>query len=487
MPHKRYSVRRFNLDWFSISYRALFFWCFLISIGAVVGGYQVYQKYFHEVSPEKRASDAIMEVANLVTRIELSSNEVEAYLVKPKMILGEARDFYRSGDFITAFDYAIEAKDKALDILQGIEHGRVGVQKATITSVEGDVKIRKSNSFKWIEGDERGRLYPGDMIRTGSSSSIRVMFFDGTGYTIGPNSLVIIDESFENPISKAKNIGVKLNSGELDLATSRNFTKGTTSTVKSPTTLASLEERTEAAMSFNPGERETVFSLFKGEAELITGMERHKIDKREQVVVDGSRNIKSAKELPDRVNLIFPPNRKLFVFDDAAADAIDFQWSRPKNTAHFQFQLAFTSLFSNPVKDQSGLKNNFLILKDLHNGTYFWRVRGFYTNNEAGAFSSASSFRIVTPEERISMADTTPPILEVEKPLPFANIILLSGKTEPGVLLTANNMPIDVDEEGDFKDFLTLEAEGLNTITIIAQDPSGNETVEHKKVFVEMF
>jgi hypothetical protein len=93
----------------------------------------------------------------------------------------------------------------------------------------------------------------------------------------------------------------------------------------------------------------------------------------------------------------------------------------------------------------------------------------------------------VTAEERISMADTTPPILEIEKPLPFANIILLSGKTEPGVLLTANNMPIDVDEEGHFKDFLTLEQDGLNTITIIAQDPSGNETVTQRKVYIEMF
>ena len=85
------------------------------------------------------------------------------------------------------------------------------------------------------------------------------------------------------------------------------------------------------------------------------------------------------------------------------------------------------------------------------------------------------------------MADTTPPKLEVEKPLPFANIILLSGQTEPGVLLTANNHPIDVDEDGNFKDFLTLEKEGLNTIRIIAQDPSGNETMVQEKVYVEMF
>jgi len=487
MPYKRYQVRVLNLDWFSISYRTMVFLVILAILGAMLGGYTVYQRFFHEVTPEKRASDAIMEVANLITRIDLSSTDVEAYLVKPKMILREARDYYREGDYLTAFDYAIEAKGKALDILQGIKHGRVGVQKATITSVEGDVKIRKSNSFKWIEADERNRLYPGDMIRTGSSSSIRVMFFDGTGYTIGPNSLVIIDESFENPISKAKNIGVKLNSGELDLATSRTFTKGTTSTVKSPTTLASLQEKTEAAMSFDPGQRETVFSLFKGRAEVITGIERHKIESREQVVVDDSKKITSARGLPERVTLIFPPIRKLFVFDDAASDAIDFQWSRPKNTTHFDFQLAFTSLFSNPVISRSGLKNNFLILKDLQKGTYFWRVRGFYENGESGAFAFASSFRIVTAEERISMADTTPPILEVEKPLPFANIILLSGKTEPGVLLTANNMPIDVDEEGHFKDFLTLEQEGLNTITIIAQDPSGNETVTQRKVYVEMF
>jgi hypothetical protein len=487
MPEKRYEVRVLNVDWFSITYRTLFVLIILIFVALSISGYALYQRFFNEVSPEKKASDAIMEVANLITRIELSSTDVEAYLVKPKMILREARDYYRDGDYLTAFDYAIEAKDKALDILQGIEHGRVGVQKATITSVEGDVKIRKSNSFKWIEADERSRLYPGDMIRTGSNSSIRVMFFDGTGYTIGPNSLVNIDESYENPISKAKNIGVKLNSGELDLRTPHTFTEGSTSTVKSPTTLATLKERTEANMSFNPNERETVFSLYKGRAEVITGMERYKIESREQVVVDSTKKITSAQNLPDRVSLIFPPNRKLFVFDDTASDAIDFQWSRPKNTIRFDFQLALTSLFSNPLIERNGINNNFLILKDLNKGTYFWRVRGYYDNGEAGGFSSAASFRIVTSEERISMADTTPPILEVEKPLPFSNIILLSGKTEPGVLLTANNMPIDVDEEGHFKDFLTVEKEGLNTITIIAQDPSGNETITRRKVYIEVF
>ena len=175
------------------------------------------------------------------------------------------------------------------------------------------------------------------------------------------------------------------------------------------------------------------------------------------------------------------------MFDDIATSAIDLQWSRPKKAEYFQFQLSLNALFSKLLMDKKNIKDNFMMLKTLEKGTYFWRVRGFFSNGKPGSYCNPFSFRIITPEERISMADTTPPKLDVEKPLPFGNIILLSGQTEPGVLLTANNHPIDVDEDGNFKDFLTLEMEGLNTITIIAQDPSGNETMVQKKVYVEMF
>ena len=487
MQQQRYRVRILNLDWFSITYRALIFWGIIFFAAGSIGGYIIYKRYFHKFTPERQAANAIMEAANLIARIELSSTEVESYLIKPKGLLSQARDLYRKADYVTAYDYGIEAKEKALEILQGIERGRVGVQKATITSTEGDVKIRKSNSFKWTRAEVRERVYPGDMIRTASNSSIRIMFFEGTGYTIGSDSLVVIDESFENPISKAKKIGVKLNSGELDMETPKSFTSGTTSTVKSPTVQASLQERSEAAMSFNPTDRETVFSLYRGKAEVSTDKAQYEIAPREQVVVDGEKNLVSHTGIPDRVTLIFPPNKKLFLFDDVAAGTVDFQWSRPNNAEYFQFQLSLNALFSKPLRDKRNIEDNFMMLKTLDKGTYFWRVRGFFSNGKPGSYCNPFSFRIITPEERISMADTTPPMLEVEKPLPFANIILLSGKTEPGVLLTANNHPIDVDEDGNFKDFLTLEEEGLNTITIIAQDPSGNETMVQKKVYVEMF
>ena len=73
MQQRRYRVRILNLDWFRISYRALIFFIIILIAAGSAAGYFIYKHYFYEVTPERQAANAIMEAANLITRIELSS------------------------------------------------------------------------------------------------------------------------------------------------------------------------------------------------------------------------------------------------------------------------------------------------------------------------------------------------------------------------------------------------------------------------------
>lgn len=77
--------------------------------------------------------------------------------------------------------------------------------------------------------------------------------------------------------------------------------------------------------------------------------------------------------------------------------------------------------------------------------------------------------------------DKTAPELEITSPKDKSSLsgdnrqVIISGKTEPGVILKINTRLIILGPEGEFEHSLTL-SEGENSLVIQAQDPAGNQT-----------
>jgi len=63
--------------------------------------------------------------------------------------------------------------------------------------------------------------------------------------------------------------------------------------------------------------------------------------------------------------------------------------------------------------------------------------------------------------------------------------ILLTGQTEPGVNVQVNNLSVNVDPKGNFKEIIDLQP-GVNTLVVTAQKKRSRQTVVTRRVLVQI-
>jgi len=107
--------------------------------------------------------------------------------------------------------------------------GGPGLQQAHFTALDGTVKVRKSNSNTWINADYRVPLEKGDVVQTGSEGIAKIVFNDGTNYTVKQDSLIVIEENSANE-QQQTNVAVAVSTGTVDLSTA-TFSQGSKSQV----------------------------------------------------------------------------------------------------------------------------------------------------------------------------------------------------------------------------------------------------------------
>src|SRR5258708_7334414 len=71
-------------------------------------------------------------------------------------------------------------------------------QQAHFTALDGTVRVKKSNGNSWVAADYNVPLDKGDVVQTGSEGMAKVVFNDGTSYTVKQDSLIVIEENSAN-------------------------------------------------------------------------------------------------------------------------------------------------------------------------------------------------------------------------------------------------------------------------------------------------
>ena len=67
-------------------------------------------------------------------------------------------------------------------------------QQAHFTALDGTVRVKKGSGDSWMAADYNVPLEKGDVVQTGSEGMAKVVFNDGTSYTVKQDSLIVIEE-----------------------------------------------------------------------------------------------------------------------------------------------------------------------------------------------------------------------------------------------------------------------------------------------------
>jgi cytoskeleton protein RodZ len=81
-----------------------------------------------------------------------------------------------------------------------------------------------------------------------------------------------------------------------------------------------------------------------------------------------------------------------------------------------------------------------------------------------------------------------PPTLEISQPESNQVVgpqVIVSGQTDPEALVTVNAEPVSLQPDGEFETQVFMPREGLNTITIEAEDGQGKTNLQQRTVRVE--
>src|SRR5580658_9032732 len=188
--------------------------------------------------------------------------------------------------------------DKALERVAGMApvagSGVSTAQQAHFTALDGTVRVKKGNGNSWVTADYNIPLEKGDVVQTGSEGMAKVVFNDGTSYTVKQDSLIVIEENSAND-QQQTNVAVAVSTGTVDLSTA-TYSQGSRSQVIVAGATASLAPESTAEVHNDPKADQHEILMKKGTGEVSRNGETVQLANWEKVSFQAAEtHIKKAK------------------------------------------------------------------------------------------------------------------------------------------------------------------------------------------------
>ncbi len=142
-----------------------------------------------------------------------------------------------------------------------------GKQQAHFTAIEGRVRVKKANSNSWVGADYSLPLEKGDVVQTTSEGMAKVVFADGTNYTIKQDSLIVVEENSANAQQQTQ-VAVQVTTGTVDLTTA-TYAQGSKNQVIVSGATASLSPESAAMVRSDATADQHEILLKKGSGEVV--------------------------------------------------------------------------------------------------------------------------------------------------------------------------------------------------------------------------
>lgn len=363
------------------------------------------------------------------------------------------------------------AMDKA-----GKQNIPAGPQQAHFTALDGTVKVKKASSNTWVAADYGVPLEKGDVIQTGSEGIAKVVFTDGTSYTVKQDSLIVVEDNSVNSNQQTQ-VSVQVTTGTVDLATA-TFSTGSRSQVRVAGATATFAPESAAQVRNDPRGDQHEILVKKGSGEVTRGTETVRLSDFERVSFkNDSKTMAKTKELGPPV-LIGPANMAP-IFTGSKSAPVQFTWTPMENASGYRLRVSRNPYFSSTVIDEK-VKGSEL-LAQMPEGAYYWIVQSLDPGGRESVESEKNRFTVIPKgAETVSIA------LELDNFIQHGHVIEIRGKTESNARVMVNGQEVPlVQGDGSFQFLTPPLPTGENIITVTAQNSKGGVNTKQKKVVIQ--
>ena len=376
-----------------------------------------------------------------------------------------------------AMNFAIEMLVK-IGIMSGTRQhtAPVGPQQAHFTALDGTVRVKKASGNTFIAADYNLPLDRGDVVQSSSDGIAKIVFADGTSYTVKQDSLIVIDDNSVNSNQQTQ-VSVQVTTGTVDLATA-TYAQGSKSQVVVAGATASLSPESAAQVRNDPKADTHEILVSKGSGEVTRGNETVRLSEFEKVSFKaGTGQMAKSKEVGPPT-LIGPANMAP-IFSNGKTGTVSFTWTPIDGAAGYRLRVSKNPYFSSTVLDQR--TNQPSLIGTLPEGAYYWTVQSVDADGAQSIESEKNRFTVIPhSQEKVALP------LDLLQLQQHGHVIEVRGKTEAGAKVMVNGQEVPaVNSDGSFTFLTPPLPTGENVITVTAQNAKGGVNTQQRKIRIE--
>jgi len=351
-------------------------------------------------------------------------------------------------------------------------------QQAHFTALDGTVRVKKSNGNSWTPADYNIPLEKGDVVQTGSEGMAKVVFNDGTSYTVKQDSLIVIEENSAND-QQQTSVAVAVSTGTVDLSTA-TYSQGSKSQVIVAGATASLAPDSAAQVHNDPKSEQHEILIKKGTGEVTRNGETVKLANWEKVSFQGQQShMEKAREIGPPTPIAPANMAPLFSSGEATKD-VQFSWTPMTNAVGYRLRISRNPYFSSTLVDKK-VNTAAVTVTNLGEGAYYWMVQSYDSAGKESVESEKNRFTIISKDKDTEAID-----LELDPFIQHGHVIEVTGKTQVGarVMVNGSEVPM-IASDGQFHYFTPPLPTGEAVITVTAQTAQGGVNTQQKKIIIQ--
>ena len=352
-------------------------------------------------------------------------------------------------------------------------------QQAHFTALDGTVRVKKGTGNSWVPADYNIPLDKGDVVQTGSEGMAKVVFNDGTSYTVKQDSLIVIEENSAND-QQQTNVAVAVSTGTVDLSTA-TYSQGSKSQVIVAGATASLAPQSAAQVHNDPKSDQHEILLKKGTGEVTRNGETVRLADWEKVSFQSQQaHMEKAKEIGPPTPI--SPANMAPIFSSAGENTkdVEFAWTPMANAVGYRLRISRNPYFSSTLVDKK-IRTADVTVTSLGEGAYYWMVQSYDAAGKESVESEKNRFTIISKGKQTEAID-----LELDPFVQHGHVIEVAGKTQVGARVMVNGREVPmIATDGTFHYFTPPLPPGEAVIVVTAQTAQGGVNTQQKKIIIQ--